>query len=73
MKVFEYNYYERWGNGCGIIIAESVDHAKELLCKSYLEKEEKSIVEILDKEYPNIEFTEIDITEPQIIDHSYME
>jgi len=67
MKVFEYEYYERWGNGAGIVIAESIEDAKVMMRSPY---PPDKTVEML---FPELEFTEVDITKPQVIDHSYAE
>jgi hypothetical protein len=67
MKVYEYEYYEKWGNGTGIVIAESIEDAKILMRKPYPSKQ------TLESLFPNLKFKEIDITKPQVIDHSWTE
>lgn len=60
MKIFEYEYFIRWGRGQGIIIAETKELAIKMLTKK------KGNVE-------DLEITEKDISIPQIIDHSWEE
>jgi hypothetical protein len=67
MKVFEYEYYERWGNGAGIVIAESIDDAKAMMKEPY--PFHKTIEEL----FPDLEIKEVDITKPRVIDHSWCE
>lgn len=67
MKVYEYDYYISYGSGSGIVIAESVEEAIKLMCEEY--SSEHTVQEL----FPDLELTEIDITKPQVIDHSYAE
>jgi hypothetical protein len=67
MKVFEFTYYERWGNGAGIVVAETTEDAIKLMCEPY--PKDKTAAEM----FPELEFTEIDITKPQVVDHTYTE
>ena len=65
MKVFEYWYDETWGEGQGIVIAESEDEAIKMMMEDYDAP--------IERVYPDLKFTEIDITKPQLIDHSWCE
>jgi hypothetical protein len=67
MKAFRYEYYEKWGNGAGIVIAESIEDAKKMMREPY--PLDKTVEEL----FPNLEFEEIDITKPQVIDQSWTE
>jgi hypothetical protein len=67
MKVFRYEYYEEWGNGAGIVIAESIEDARKMMREPY--PLDKTVEEL----FPNLEFEEIDITKPQVIDQSWTE
>jgi hypothetical protein len=67
MKVYRYEYYESWGDGQGIVIAESEEHAIELMRAPYSSEYSK------EKLFPDLIFEEIDITKPQVIDHSWTE
>lgn len=67
LKVFEYTFFERWGNGQGIVIAESVDEAIKMMRKPY--SDDKSVSEL----FPELVFEEVDITKKQVIDHSWCE
>lgn len=67
MKVYVYSYYESWGAGQGIVIAESIDEAIKLMKAPY---DPTSTVKEL---FPDLEFEEIDISKPQVIDHSWCE
>lgn len=68
MKVFKYDYYEPWGAGQGIVIAESIDDAKKLMHAPYSQSD-KTFEQI----FPNLIVEEVDITKPQVIDHSWCE
>jgi len=67
MKVFKYEYFERWGAGQGIVIAETTEDAIKMMCAPY------SKDETAEKLFPELEFTEIDITKPQVFDFTYTE
>jgi hypothetical protein len=62
MKVFIYEYPIRCGNGAGIVIAESEVEAAKMIY-------EKLKIGVFDE----LEITEIDISVPQVIDHSWEE
>jgi len=67
VKVFEFRYYERWGNGAGIVVAETIEDAKVMMKAPY--GDDKTIEQI----FPELEFEEIDITKPRVIDHTWTE
>jgi hypothetical protein len=67
MKVFEYTYYDRWGAGQGIVIAESEEGAIALMREPY------SADKITSELFPELVFEEIDVTKSQVIDHSWCE
>jgi hypothetical protein len=60
MKLFEYKYDLRYGNGQGVILANSMDEAEKMLREQI-------------RSLPELEIEEIDITKPQVIDHSWEE
>jgi hypothetical protein len=64
MKVYKYTYLIRWGEGQGIVIAESIEDADKMLREPYREQDRPSL-------FPELDFEEIDITKPQVIDHSW--
>jgi len=66
MKIFEYTYNIRWGEGQGIVIAESIEEADRMLREPYREEDRSSL-------FPGLIFEEIDITKSQVIDHSWVE
>lgn len=67
MKIYEYEFYERWGNGAGIVIAESEEHAKEMMMAPY--SSDKTVQEV----FPLPTFKEIDPNVAQVLDHSWTE
>jgi ribosome-binding factor A len=66
MKVYAYTYYDSWGAGQGIVVAESIEDADKMLREPHSEKVRQSL-------FPELRFEEIDITKPQVIDHSWSE
>jgi len=64
MKCFEYEYFIQYGNGCGIVFAESKAEA----CKMIKCNPPYRHSELID-----LEIKEIDVSKPQIIDHSWAE
>jgi len=60
LRLFEYTYDRNWGAGQGVILAHSKDEAEKML------REERKFL-------PGLEIEEIDITKPQVIDHSWEE
>ena len=67
MKVFKYEYFEDWGAGQGIVIADNEEMAIEMMRKPYSKDKKTSDL------FPELTFEEIDITKPQVIDHSWSE
>lgn len=67
MKVYSYTYYERWGAGQGIVIAESIEDAIKMMLEPY------SSDHTVEDLFPELAFEEIDITKSQVIDHSWCE
>jgi len=61
MKCFEYRYDIPYGNGCGIVFAKSELEA----CKMIKYRPYSELIELT--------ITEIDMSKPQIIDHSWAE
>lgn len=68
MKIYEYEYYERWGNGVGVVIAESEEQAKQMMADPYSDSGKT-----LDELFPNLELREIDVNIARVIDHSWCE
>jgi len=66
MKVFKFKYYERWGAGQGIIIAETKEIAIKIMIAPYLP-------EPLEEIFPKLELKEIDISTPCVLDFSWSE
>lgn len=67
MKAFEYNYDIIYGNGQGIIFAESHDEAMKLF-NSTCSKDTSFA-----SQCPNFNIVEINITIPKILDYSWVE
>ena len=71
MRLFEYSYHISYGNGCGIVIAESLEEAIEMMKQDAVSiKIRKATFE---ETYPDFEITEIDLSVKQIVDYSYEE
>lgn len=68
MKVYSFSYYERWGAGQGIVIAESIEDAITMMLEPSLPEDRN-----VEKLFPQLEFYEINITEPQFLDFSWRE
>lgn len=66
MKAFRYEYFEAWGEGQGIVIAESIEDAIAMMVAPYSDKS-------VDKLYPHLKFEEIDVTKPQVFDFTWTE
>jgi hypothetical protein len=61
MKLYRYTYYLPYGDGCGVVLAESKNEAKKM---------------ILERPYAivrDLEIKEIDMSKKQILDHSWSE
>ena len=67
MKVFKFEYYERWISVQGIVIADTIDAAKRMMRDPY--PLDKTVEEL----FPNLRFEEIDVTKPRVIDMTYTE
>ena len=62
MKVFEYEYFINYGSGAGIVIAGSKSSAMRMIKERF---DDESLDELI--------LTEVDLSVPRLIDHSYNE
>jgi hypothetical protein len=67
MKVFKYEYWEEWGEGQGIVIAETQEEAIQMMREPY--SKDKTVEQL----FPHLTFEEVDITEPHVMDFSWCE
>lgn len=67
MKVFQYDFDVEWGNGCGFVVAENIDNAKELITG------DNGISHLDKSNMKSLSITEIDLTKKEIYDFSWCE